>query len=312
MTTAILGLGHYLPPQVERLGVLRPIAVDPGGPSVLGAMAAPAALAGAGLTAHDLDFIIFATMTPDVTFPGSGCYFQDRMECDTIGALDLRAQCAGFVFGLVIADRFIRSGTYRHIILVGAEVHSAGLDYSDGGAGIARLYGDGAGVTVLGAARNDVAGLRAAAIHSDGREHRRFWCEFPASRQHPVRVSIDNFRQGLHFPKVDFEAVREFGERSLLGVIEEVLTAAGIGAERVDRFVIGHLLPEVAESVGRRLGVPPSRLNVPAAKHGHLTAAALPVALSEEVASGSLDAGATVCLAASGAGYCWGAAVVAL
>jgi 3-oxoacyl-[acyl-carrier-protein] synthase-3 len=250
-------------------------------------------------------------MTPDVTFPGSGCYLQRQLGCGTIGALDVRAQCAGFLFGLVIADRFIRAGMYRRVALVGAEVHSSGLDYTGEGVALARLYADGAGVAVVGAGANG-AGVRATAIHSNGREHRKFWCEYPASRQHPVRMTTQNLRDGLHFPKVQVDEVRRFGAASLVSAINEVLQAADLRMSQVDRLVIGHLLPETAEEVGRQLGVPAARLSIPAARHGHLTAAALPVALSEDLANGAVGPGATVCLAASGAGFCWGAAVLTL
>ncbi len=311
MSTRILGLGHHLPPEVERAGVRRPIAVDPVGPSTLGVKAANAALAQAQLRPDAVDFIVFATMTPDVTFPGAGCYFQHQMGCGTVGALDVRAQCAGFVYGLSIADQFVRAGAYERILVVGAEVHSSGLDYSEGGIRIARLYGDGAGAMLLGKG-SGTAGIRATAIHSDGRHYKEFWCEYPASRQHPVRMTVEDFRAGKHFPIVDFDAVRRFGEETLAAVIREALHSAQISVERVDRFIIGHVFPEVAASVATRLAVAPSRLNVPAARYGHLTAAALPVALSEEVIRGSLGAGATVCLAACGAGFTWGAAVITL
>jgi 3-oxoacyl-[acyl-carrier-protein] synthase-3 len=311
MHAAILGLGHHLPAEVDAVGVRRPIAVDPVGPSTLAVPAANQALAQAGLSAQAVDFIIFATMTPDVTFPGAGCFFQDQMACGTVGALDIRAQCAGFLFGLVIADQFVKAGVYARILVVGAEVHSAGLDYSERGAAIAALFGDGAGVALVG--RGDgTRGLRGAAIHTDGRHHQGFWCEYPASRQHPVRMTPENFREGRHFITMDVDAVRCFGEESLPAVIGEALQAAEMSPQQIDRFIISHVLRDVAESVGERLRVASSRLNIPAARHGHLTAAALPAALSEEVAAGTLGAGDTVCLAASGAGFAWGAAVLTL
>jgi 3-oxoacyl-[acyl-carrier-protein] synthase-3 len=116
----------------------------------------------------------------------------------------------------------------------------------------------------------------------------------------------------LHYPRIDMEAVQRFGETSLVSVIGEALQAAGTTVDGVDHYVIGHVLPEVAASAAQRLGVPATRISVPASRHGHLTAAALPVALSEDVANGTLASGATVCLAASGAGFCWGAAILTL
>jgi 3-oxoacyl-[acyl-carrier-protein] synthase-3 len=311
MRAQILGLGHHLPATVETIGVRRPIAVELGGPSTLAARATELALKQADRAVSSVDFIIFATMTPDVTFPGSGCFLQEQIGCDTVGALDIRAQCAGFVFGLVIADRFVRAGVYQNIVLAGAEVHSSGLDYTPRGARVAALYGDGAGVALLGPAMN-ASGVRGAAIHTDGRHHKQFWCEYPASRQHPVRVTIEDFNAGKHFPTLDFDVVRAFGEERLPEVIEEALGDAGIGRDAVDRYIIGHIFPEVADAAAVRLGIGSSKLNVPARRHGHLTAAALPVALSEEVGAGQLGKGATVCLAACGAGFAWGAAVLTL
>ncbi|HVO24711.1 MAG TPA: ketoacyl-ACP synthase III [Candidatus Margulisiibacteriota bacterium] len=311
MRATILGLGHHLPPEVDTVGVRRPIAVDPVGPSTLAVPAANQALAQAGLSVEAVDFIVFATMTPDVTFPGAGCFFQDQMGCATVGALDIRAQCAGFLFGLVIADQFVKAGVYAHILVIGAEVHSAGLDYSERGARLAALYGDGAGVAVIGRGDGN-RGLRGAAIHTDGRHHDRFWCEYPASRQHPVRMTPENFREGRHFITMDIDAVRTFGEQSLPAVIAEALQAAEMSPEQIDRFIISHVLVDVAETVAKGLNVASSRLNIPGARHGHLTAAALPTALSEEVVAGTLGGGDTVCLAAAGAGFAWGAAVLTL
>jgi len=311
MRSAILGVGHHLPPEVETFGVRRPIATDPVGPSTLAVPAANQALAQAGLSAEMVDFIVFATMTPDVTFPGAGCFFQDQMGCTTVGALDIRAQCAGFVFGLVIADQFVRAGAYERILVIGAEVHSSGLDYSDHGAQISALYGDGAGVALVGKGEG-TRGMRGAAIHTDGRQYDRFWCEYPASRQHPARMTAEDFRAGRHFITMDVDAVRCFGEDALVAVMAEALQAADVSSDQIDRFIISHILLEVAETAGTRIGVTPSRLNLPAARHGHLSAAALPTALSEEIAAGTLGPGDTVCLAAAGAGFAWGAAVVTL
>jgi 3-oxoacyl-[acyl-carrier-protein] synthase-3 len=312
MSARILGLGHYLPAEIEVAGVRRPIAVDPVGSSTLGVEAARGALAQAGVGTDAVDFIVFATMTPDANFPSSGCFFQAQLGCDTTGVVDVRAQCAGFVFGLSIAEQFVGAGVYERVLVVGAETHSAGLDYeTESRIPVSRLYGDGGGAALVGTA-SGAAAIRATAIHADGRQHREFWCEYPSSRQHPVRMTIEDFRAGKHFPTLNTDRVRDFGVDTLPAVIREVLAKAQVDVAAIDRLIIGHVFPDVAESVARRLGVPASRLTVPAARHGHLTAAALPVALSEEVARGSLGAGATVCLAACGAGFAWGAAVITL
>jgi 3-oxoacyl-[acyl-carrier-protein] synthase-3 len=213
--------------------------------------------------------------------------------------------------GLMIADSFLQAGTYRHVLLAAGEVHSSGLDYSERGARVAALYGDGAAVTLLGHAAEG-CGLRAVVCHSDGRLHDRFWCEYPASRQHPVRITVDDVRAGRQFPTLDFDTVERFGREHLPAAVREALAAAQSDVDSVDCFVLSHILPEVAESAAAALALPRSRWINAGEAHGHLTAATLPVALSEAVGDGRLGKGATVCLAACGAGFAWGSAVLTL
>jgi 3-oxoacyl-[acyl-carrier-protein] synthase III len=310
MPTAIRGLAHSLPP-VQSIGpVRRPIFSERGGPSDLALEPARQALADAGLEAEAVEFLIFATMTPDVTFPGSACYFQNKFGLGTIGALDVRGQCAGFLVGLSIADSYLRAGIYRNVMLATGEVHSSGLDYSERGEAVARLYGDGAAVTILG--ERDGAGLESVVCHSDGRHHERFWVEYPSSRQHPLRITVDDLRAGKHFPSLDVAHVEAFGVEQLPAVVREAVAAAGTALERVDCCILSHVLPNVVERSAAVLGVRSDRLLDAGQTHGHLTAASLPVALSEARAAGRLDRGARVCLAACGAGYAWGAAVLTL
>lgn len=310
MQSIVEGWGHYLPPEVEQLGVRRPIEIEPVGASTLAARALPRALTQAQCAVENLDFLIFATWTPDVTFPGAGCYLQPQIDAGTIGALDIRAQCAGFLFGLAIADQFVRTATYRRVLVAAAEVHSAGLDYSERGAAVARLFGDGAGVAIVGPASS--GGLRSVVTHTDGRRHREFWCEYPASRMHPVRITTAEFRQGKHFPSLDEESVRSFGLEALPRVIGEALQKASLKPTDVDHFILAHVLPDVAEGTARALGLAAERWSAPAMLYGHLAAAALPVAVSTAIEAGKLGKGATVCLAACGAGFAWGAAVLTL
>jgi 3-oxoacyl-[acyl-carrier-protein] synthase-3 len=310
MPTAIHGLAHYLPPMQPVGPVRRPIFSSPGGPSDLALEPARQALAEAGLTPAEVEFLIFATMTPDVTFPGSACYFQDKFGLGTIGALDLRGQCAGFLMGLAVADSYLRAGLYGTIMLATGEVHSAGLDYSERGESVARLYGDGAAVTVL--ANRDGAGLESVVCHSDGRYYDRFWIEYPSSRQHPLRITVDDLRAGKHFPALDAEHIEGFGVEHLPAVVRESLSAAGTTLERVDCYIVSHVLPRVVERSAAALAIPAAKLIEAGQTHGHLTAAALPVALSEARSAGRVGPGARVCLAACGAGYAWGAAVMTL
>lgn len=311
MPATLLGIAHHLPDEESIGSVRRPIFREPGGPSDLALPPALRALRQAGLEPTSVDFIIFATMTPDATFPGAGCFFQEKLQSGTIGALDIRAQCSGFLTGLMVADGFLEAGTYDRILLAAGEVHSAGLDYSERGAPIAELYGDGAAVAVLG---RDGEGPRLEAVvcHSDGRLYDRFWCEYPASRQHPVRIAVDHFRAGRHFPSIDFRVVEEFGRTHLPAAVREVLARASLRGDDVDLFIASHILPAVEEQALRELDLPAARWLGASRAHGHLSAATLPVALSEAIAAGRLGAGARVCLATCGAGFTWGAALLKL
>ena len=311
MPTALLGLAHHLPAPQRVGSVQRPIFAEPGGPSDLAVPAAGQALREAAIAAPDVEFLIFATMTPDVTFPGAACYFQDKFGLGTVGALDVRGQCAGFLMGLMIADDYLRAGIYRNVLLAAGEVHSAGLDYSEAGEPVARLFGDGAAVAVLGV-RSDGSGLESVVCHSDGRHYERFWIEYPSSRQHPLRLTVDDLRAGKHFPRIDREHVERFGVDHLPEVVREALHAAGVTAQQIDCFLLSHVLPSVVERSAAALALSPARWVAAGATHGHLTAAALPVALSEARAAGRIGHGARVCLAACGAGYAWGAAVLTI
>ena len=288
--------------------VRRPIASEPGGPSDLAVPAAAEALAQARLEPSAVEFLVFATLTPDVTFPGSACYLQDKLALGTIGALDVRGQCAGFLMGLMVADSYLRAGIYRNVLLATGEVHSAGLDYSEHGEAVARLYGDGAAASVVGERAG--AGIESVVCHADGRHYERFWIEYPASRQHPLRITVENMRAGKHFPRIDVEHVEAFGVEHLPAVVHEALARAERSVEQIDCFILSHILPRVVERSAAALKIPAAKLIAAGHEHGHLSAAALPVALSEARASGRVGAGARVCLAACGAGYAWGAAVL--
>jgi 3-oxoacyl-[acyl-carrier-protein] synthase III len=278
------------------------------GPSHFAARAATRALAEAKLAATDLEFLIFATMTPDVTFPGSGCYLQRKLECQTIGALDVRAQCAGLVFALDVADRFLRSGQYHRILVAGGDVHSSGLDFSPAGADVTPRYGDGAAVFVLD---NDGDGILATAVHSDATEFDRFWCEFPSSRRRPVRFLPSDFAAGKHYPKIDEAYVRRSALAKIPAVVDEALEAANLRRQDVARYVIQHVFPDVAEQAADALGVR-DRTSIGGRDGGHVASASLGITLCRDREAGRISAGDVVCLATAGAGECWGAAVLRL
>lgn len=310
MPTALLGLAHHLPPDQPVGAVMRPTVSDPVGPSDLALAPAHAALAQAGLGVADVDLVIFATMTPDVTFPGAACYFQHKLGCGTTPAVDVRGQCAGFLSGLLVADAYLAAGLYRRIALAAGEVHSSLVDTSPAGLPIAELYGDGAAVAVLGVGEG--AGLESVVCHSDGRHLERFWIEHPSSRQHPLRITVEDLRAGRQYPRLDREHVAAFARAELPAVVREAVARAGTTLDAIDVYLVSHVLPGVAAEAAGVLELPADRVIDAGAAHGHLSAATLPIALSEALASGRLARGARVCLAACGAGYAWGAAVLRL
>ena len=327
--SAVLGCGRHLPPRVvanEELaralgtsagalasasGVAQRRYVAPGtGPSDLAREAALEALAAAGLRPEDVDLIVFATMTPDIAFPGAGCFLQHKLGCRTVGALDVRAQCAGFLFALATADRFVRAGAAGRVLVIGGEVHSTALDYSPRGAAVTPYFGDGAGAVVVGTGPR--AGVLSVVLHSDPEDYERFWCEYPASRHYPARMEREHFDAGLHFYRVDADGLHPQAERTLVEVTREALDRADVAPDRVALTLLHYLDPRVARRAGERLGLPAERVVATAEAAGHVAAGGIPIALAEAIASGRVGAGDLVCCAAFGAGMSSGGAVLRL
>lgn len=309
MGASILGLGHELPPQ-RRIGeLMRPVVAAPRGPSDLALAATRPAFAEAGWDAGSVQFIVFATMTPDVCFPGAGCFLQDKLGGGTVGALDIRGQCAGFLVGLAVANDLVAAGKYERILVAGAEVHSSGWDESAAGIAVSQLYGDGAAVAALGKG-GGVAEIVAVTCGAAGEHHQRFWCPFPSSRRYPTRITMADLEAGLPYIHIDRDHVAAFGREKLPEIVRAGLQQADRRLDDIDLFLLSHIYEDVASDAAAALGLSPDRVLVAGREHGHLTAAALPLALDRARAAGRVAAGARVCLAACGAGYAWGAAIL--
>ena len=295
----------------ERTGVMRRHWVTPGaGPSDLGRDAAAAALERAGLGPEAVDLIVFATMTPDIAFPGSGCFLQDKLGCREVGALDVRAQCAGFLFALATADRFVRAGAASCALVVGAEVHSTALDRTPRAADVTPRFGDGAGAMLLGA--GDGAGVIASVLHTDPTGFERFWCEYPSSRHFPARMEMEHYERGLHYYAIDAPALDRQAEPTLTATVAEVLAKAGVGLDAIDLCIAHYLDPRVARRAARAAGFPDDRIVVPGESLGHVAAGGIPMALAEATRTGRIGRGARVCCIAFGAGISWAGAVLTL
>jgi len=325
----VLGWGGVVPPRVvsnEELapalgttasaiaadtGITRRHFVEPGiAPSDLARDASLIALGAAGLGADDVDLIIFATMTPDIAFPGSGCFLQDKLECRTVGSLDVRAQCAGFLFALVTADHYVRSGKAGRVLVAGGEVYSTALEMAPRAAAVTPIFGDGAGVAIVGAGER--AGILGAALHSDPTDLERFWCEFPASRHTPARMDMEHFHAGDHFYRLDAERVHAQATRALAGAMREALDRARVSLERIALHVVHYFDPRVARKAIAAEGVAEDRILATAEKAGHLGAAGIPIAVADALAAGRVQRGDLVCCSAFGAGMSWGATVLEL
>ncbi len=326
--SVILGWGRHLPPRrvandelardlgttadavFATAGVAERRRAEVGlGPSDLGRDAALHALSAAGLGPEDVDLIVFATMTPDIAFPGSGCFLQHKLGCRTVGALDVRAQCAGFLFALATADRFVRAGKGR-VLVVGAEIYGTAMDLSPRGAAVTPFFGDGAGAVIVGPGAPP--GVLAVAMHSDPDGYERFWCEYPASRHFPARMEREHFDAGLQFYRFDPAALRAQAERTLVEVAREALDRAGIVPADVALTVLHYVDHRVARAAGERLGVPDERVCVTAEAAGHIGAAGVPVAIAEALAAGRVRRGDLVCCAAFGGGMSSAGAVLRL
>lgn len=286
------------------------------GPSDLALRAAGDALAAAGAGVSDLGLIVFATATPDVTFPGSACFLQEKLGAPTVGALDVRAQSAGFLCGLDLAAAFASlpaprgGGTdprYARILVAAGEVLSSGLDLSPQGRDMSSRLADGAGAVVVGRGDHG-AKLLAVRWYTDGSLAERFWCEYPASYQYPLRVRAEDLAAGKHYPVADLETLAPIVPPRLAEAANEVLDVAGWRADGIDLAIIDYVDPAVARVAANSLGVPADRLRVPTAEFGHVMAGGLLMTLAE--VAGTLAPGARVLLAAAGPGLAWGAAAI--
>ena len=279
------------------------------GASDLALPAVKMALERAGRRPEDVDMILFATLSPDHNFPGSGCFLGDKLGLAGVPALDIRNQCSGFLYGLSVADAFVRSGTYKNILVVGAEVHSTGVEFTERGRDVAVLFGDGAGAALVGAAPSDDRGLLSIRLHADGSGAKELWLPAPASKHIP-RLTHEMLERGDHFPKMNGKQVFRWATEKMPEVSRQVLEAAELGIDKVDLFVPHQANMRINQYVADKLGLPQNKVVHNIERYGNTTAATIPIGLSESVAEGRIKEGSTVLLAAFGSGFTWGAAVL--
>ncbi|MFO7886173.1 MAG: beta-ketoacyl-ACP synthase III [Desulfobacteraceae bacterium] len=277
------------------------------GASDLGLDASQAALTKAGWKAEDLDFIIFATLSPDIFFPGSGCLLQHKLGLKSTPALDVRQQCTGFLYSLATADAYIKSGLAEKILIVGAEIHSTGLDKSTRGRDVAVIFGDGAGaVCVEGVETSENVGVLAVSLHADGSGADSLMTELPASRL-PERFpkDLDN-NSPRHYPVMDGQRVFKNAVRKLPQVTKETLEKAGLSVEDLDMVFPHQANLRINQAFQQFIKIDESKMFNNIQKYGNTTAASIPIALDEALEQnlvGKKDD--TVLMVGFGAGLTW-------
>lgn len=325
----ITGTGHYVPPRVvtnfdlekimntsdewirQRSGIKERHYVEPGvGSSDLAYEASLKAIEAAGIDKSEIDFIIAATLSPDYYFPGIGVLVQKKLGLAGIGALDIRNQCSGFIYGLSVADQYIKSGMYKKILLVGAEVHSSCLDYSDDGRDIAVLFGDGAAAVIIQPNENeDGRGILSTHLFSDGRYVSELWMEKPSCKDNPV-VTEEMIRKKQFFPKMQGRNVFKNAVEKMPEAVRIALEHNNLTIDDVD-FLIPHQANDrISMMVGAVLKIPPTKVVRNIDRYGNTTSASIPLALDEIVRAGKLKEGDVVVLTAFGSGFTWASAVI--
>lgn len=328
-SSKITGLGHYVPEQVvtnddltkildttdewivERTGIHERRFIDPKVHTVanMAAKATEMALERAGLKKNDIEFIVFATITPDYFFPGSGVLLQRELGLESIAALDLRNACSGFIYGLSVADQFIKTGVYKTVLVIGAEIQSTALDLTDRGRGTAVIFGDGAGAAILQA--SDQPGILSTHLHSDGRFAEELYVKDPGSsrpqaeRQADQILDTSGFKVYMNGNLVFKHAVVRFNE-----VILEALEHNNLKKEDINLLVPHQANLRISKFIQEKLELRDDQVYNNIMRYGNTTAASIPIAMSEAWAEGKIKENDLVCLAAFGSGFTWASALI--
>jgi 3-oxoacyl-[acyl-carrier-protein] synthase-3 len=330
MTRSVIrGTGHYVPPRVvtnhdleklmdtsdewirQRSGIVTRRYAEAGvGTSDLAVEAARRAIESAAIDPSEIEFIIAATLSPDHYFPGIGVMVQDKLGLGNIGALDVRNQCSGFIYGLAVADQFIKAGTYKRILLVAAELQSSNLDFSDRGRDMAVLFGDGAGAVVLEAdGSGDGRGVLSSHLYSDGRFYANLWMQKPSSKDRPV-IQQRFVDEGLFFPRMEGRHVFINACERMPEAVRTALAHNGLTVDDIDVLIPHQANDRISLMVAKNLGIPVEKVVRNIDRYGNTTAASIAIALDESVKEGRIKPGSLVALTSFGSGYTWAAALI--
>ena len=294
----------------QRTGIKERRWVTPGvGASDLALQATQKALDAAGWKASDIDAIVYATLSSDHMFPGDGCFLNAKLGLPGVPAIDIRNQCSGFIYGLAVADAWIRIGMYRRVLLVGAEIHSSGLDVSTRGRDVAVIFGDGAGAALLEATDEPGRGVLSCHLHADGRFAKDLWTDAPGSIYHP-RVAKEMIDSGAVYPHMEGQKVFKQAVVRMPEVVREALAANGATPGDLKVLIPHQANLRISEMVQRSLELRDDQVFNNIQKYGNTTAASIPLCLTEAVEARGVRKGDLVGLCAFGAGFTWASALI--
>jgi 3-oxoacyl-[acyl-carrier-protein] synthase III len=328
-SSKIIGLGHYVPDTVitnqylstlmdtsnewiiERTGIQERRWIDPAKDTVgnMAAKAARMALQRANLTEKNVEFIVFASITSDYYFPGSGVIMQRELGLAGIGAIEIKNACSGFIYALSVADQFIKTGMYKTVLVVGAEIQSTALDITTRGRNTAVIFGDGAGAAVV--QRSEKPGILSTHLHADGTFAEELYVKDPgSSRPHAERqadqiLDTTGFKVVMNGNLVFKHAVVRFME-----VINEALTKNDLKKEDINLLVPHQANLRISQYIQEKLALSDSRVYNNIMRYGNTTAASIPIAMSEAWAEGKMKENDLICLAAFGSGFTWASALI--
>jgi len=271
--------------------------------------AAGHALANAGMQASDLDCIVYCTCTPDHFEPGNGVFLQRELGLADIPAIDVRNQCSGFIYGLSVADAWIRTGQYQRVLLIGAEVHSRGLDKTRRGRDTAVLFGDGAGAAILGPTDDPDRGVLSTHLFADGRHAEKLWVDAPGLAHDPY-ISEELLRQGKHRAVMEGKEVFKYASVLMPQSVEAALKANGLTASDITLLVPHQANLRIIEMVQKATGLRDDQVYTNIQKYGNTTAASIPIALHEAVCAARVAPGDLVVFTAFGSGFTWASAAI--
>lgn len=328
----IKGLGYYVPEKVvtnddlakiidtndawiqERTGIKerRYVADETETTTSMGVKAAKIAIERSGLKNEEIDFIIFATLSPDYYFPGSGVLLQRELGLNTVGALDIRNQCSGFVYALSIADQFIKTGMYKNILIIGSEVHSRGLDFTTRGRTVTVIFGDGAGAAVVSRETDLTKGILSTHLHSEGQHAEELALIAPGMGKRWVTdiIKEDNPDDESYLPYMNGQFVFKNAVTRLAEVIEEGLSHNKLSTQDVSMLIPHQANLRIAQYIQQKMQLSDDKVFNNIQKYGNTTAASIPIALTEAWEKGKIKENDLVVLAAFGSGFTWGSAII--